>query len=279
MLAPDKPVSTASVRRAPAHIPALDGIRGAAPRLCSFSLWWRCTLLQFCISFRGRGHSSGLGWSLSFFCSIRLPDRAESSWIHLSAPNGGKRSTYAAPYASFPCITPHCWGECLFKCYCECLGLPSPRLAIFFYLQDIPGLVRFEILSPLFALGHFWSLAVEEQFYLVWPFLLFLANRRGRVRQLCLGIYLLSLIFRISVFSLHPNWQWAGYFIGGRAGEMAEGDSWLRHFAVRTWRDAGFFAVRHPCCLDRSSLSWQLSFRPKRLGPATPGSEPLVSPS
>jgi peptidoglycan/LPS O-acetylase OafA/YrhL len=99
----------------------------------------------------------------------------------------------------------------------------SPVWPFFFYLQDIPGVVRFEILSPLFVLGHFWSLAVEEQFYLVWPFLLSLASRRGQVRQLCVVVCLLSLIFRICVFSLHLNWQWAGYFIGGRAGEMAAG--------------------------------------------------------
>jgi peptidoglycan/LPS O-acetylase OafA/YrhL len=99
----------------------------------------------------------------------------------------------------------------------------APIWPYFFYLQDIPALVRFEVLSPLFALGHFWSLAVEEQFYLVWPFLLSLANRRDRVRQLCLSIYLLSLIFRICVFGLHLNPAWAIYFLGGRAGEMAAG--------------------------------------------------------
>ena len=98
-----------------------------------------------------------------------------------------------------------------------------PIWPYFFYLQDIPALVRFEVLSPHFALGHFWSLAVEEQFYLVWPLLLLLAKRRDRVRQLCLSIYLLSLIFRICVFGLPLNPGWAIYFLGGRAGEMAAG--------------------------------------------------------
>jgi len=35
--------------------------------------------------------------------------------------------------------------------------------------------------------GHFWSLAVEEQFYLLWPFLVWLLPRR-RLAALCLGL-------------------------------------------------------------------------------------------
>jgi peptidoglycan/LPS O-acetylase OafA/YrhL len=78
-------------------------------------------------------------------------------------------------------------------------------------------------LSPLITVGHFWSLAVEEQFYLIWPILLLLASRRGQVRGLCLGVFLVSLIFRICSFGLHLNPGWAGFFIVGRAGEMAAG--------------------------------------------------------
>ncbi len=43
----------------------------------------------------------------------------------------------------------------------------------FLYLQNAPTLrhIAESIASPL-PMGHFWSLAVEEQFYLIWPFLI-----------------------------------------------------------------------------------------------------------
>ncbi len=44
-------------------------------------------------------------------------------------------------------------------------------------------------------LNHFWSLAVEEQFYVLWPFLIFLLNRTN-LKRLCVGIVLLTLLSR-----------------------------------------------------------------------------------
>lgn len=59
------------------------------------------------------------------------------------------------------------------------------------------------IALPLFGVGlgwfnHFWSLAVEEQFYLFWPLVIFLCNRR-RAMAVCFGCIVLATGIRIGL--------------------------------------------------------------------------------
>ena len=49
--------------------------------------------------------------------------------------------------------------------------------------------------SPSVRLSHFWSLAVEEQFYLVWPFVIALFSRRT-VFKLCAALVLFAALVR-----------------------------------------------------------------------------------
>jgi peptidoglycan/LPS O-acetylase OafA/YrhL len=52
--------------------------------------------------------------------------------------------------------------------------------------------------------GHFWSLAVEEQFYLLWPWVILFARRRW-LPGIALGMAAAGPIFRFVVFSLTGN--------------------------------------------------------------------------
>jgi peptidoglycan/LPS O-acetylase OafA/YrhL len=80
-------------------------------------------------------------------------------------------------------------------------------LAIFvLFLQDFPhlGSLALQTPSPL-PLYHFWTLAVEEQFYLLWPLiLLLLAHSRRHALRISLWIFALTELFLLCVYSLPP---------------------------------------------------------------------------
>lgn len=71
---------------------------------------------------------------------------------------------------------------------------------------------------------HFWSLAVEEQFYLLWPLLILLAARNGRasrVFKVLAGVTLCS--FLLSLFATPKFPIWSFYSLPTRAWELGLG--------------------------------------------------------
>jgi len=77
-------------------------------------------------------------------------------------------------------------------------GQPSwiEYVSYWVYLQNwlVPGGLR-----PIEPIGHFWSLAIEEQFYLLWPVLILLAAPRNSVGWLCGLTIAVSVIVRIGL--------------------------------------------------------------------------------
>jgi peptidoglycan/LPS O-acetylase OafA/YrhL len=223
-LAPVELASPAPFRVNPGKIPALDGVRGAAAAtVFIYHYGGGARSSDFALQLVGKTiHLGWVGVSLFFVLSgflitgILLDSMQRPKW----------RVTFYVRRALriFPLYYFAILGAVAVALL---LNTPwstiSPLWPLFFYLQDIPQIVHTWALSPLFVVGHFWSLAVEEQFYLVWPFLLLFARRRGALRPLCISVYLFSLLFRVCVFGLHLNTEWATYFIIGRAGEMAAG--------------------------------------------------------
>jgi len=53
--------------------------------------------------------------------------------------------------------------------------------------------------NPIDPFRHFWSLAVEEQFYLVWPFLILLLSR-GTLLKVLIGMIVTAPLFRIVMY-------------------------------------------------------------------------------
>jgi peptidoglycan/LPS O-acetylase OafA/YrhL len=71
---------------------------------------------------------------------------------------------------------------------------------------------------------HYWSLAVEEQFYLFWPFIIYALFKRGGRKFVGLGIAAISLIsFLFSLYQTSVAPIWAFYSLPTRAWELGIG--------------------------------------------------------
>ena len=76
-----------------------------------------------------------------------------------------------------------------------------------FFLQDLPKLATAAQQVPTLPLYHFWSLAVEEQFYILWPFLLFAFRTRQATIRLCLATFFVSVAFCVTIFGMRHTFS------------------------------------------------------------------------
>jgi len=60
--------------------------------------------------------------------------------------------------------------------------------------------------------NHFWSLAVEEQFYLFWPLLIMFTKTKYLIHTIITTI-VISISFRIYAYTNTQNWMLGSYFI------------------------------------------------------------------
>lgn len=54
-------------------------------------------------------------------------------------------------------------------------------------------------------IGHFWSLAVEEQFYLLWPLVVFKIADRKMLMRICVGVVIAVLLLRVLLLAILPH--------------------------------------------------------------------------
>jgi hypothetical protein len=178
------------------HIPALDGVRGLAiSMVLSFHLWQtygeQTDLLQGngILGFLSIGQK---GVDLFFVLSGFL-----ITGILLRTKKGPRYFMNFYTRRALR-IFPLYYGViilCLF--WGTYGGAAAYSLAniwpYFFYLQNI---VRSFNLFPMGGPGHFWSLAVEEHFYLLWPLIVYLYSRKI-IAMCCLFLIALSFLARL----------------------------------------------------------------------------------
>ena len=98
-----------------------------------------------------------------------------------------------------------CFGHPLYNRY---------NLAVPLYLENFFGVLHAEGCTVsivfghktlLIGLGHFWSLALEEQFYLLWPISVWLVKDRLSLSRVCVGVSVFVLLLRTYLrFHLPP---------------------------------------------------------------------------
>ncbi|HZC44351.1 MAG TPA: acyltransferase [Acidobacteriaceae bacterium] len=79
------------------------------------------------------------------------------------------------------------------------------RLAYYFYAQNWPMFWPHHLFLRTNGFGHFWSLAVEEQFYIVWPLVIWLLPENA-ILGLCTAGLVVALplrVFMVHKFSYH----------------------------------------------------------------------------
>lgn len=242
--------------RAPAHRdPALDGLRGAAILLV-YLFHYGGGLRSANPAARAAGYVTQAGWTgVDVFFALSGFLITGLLWENLGQPHSlrnfyGRRALRIAPVY---------YGALILAAVAALVrgsagAHPArlrPLLLYAGFLQNIPGLVQHALHYPRpLPLHHLWSLAVEEQYYLLWPFLLLAAGTRRRALHLCLWVFAISFLFRVIVYTPHlvpaaADVDWSGFLLT-RAGALALGSALALTVAakhrLRRWAIPGLVA-------------------------------------
>ena len=121
--------------------------------------------------------------------------------------------------------------------------IQGDELWYIFYLQNIS--IAFANTFRHGILDVTWSLAIEEQFYLIWPVVVYYASKRG-LQRLCIALFCFALLFRI--WARYMEWHPIAVYVltPSRLDTLVVGA-----YLATLWRDeagwSSFLRVRCKC--------------------------------
>lgn len=179
--------------------PALDGLRGVAILLV-YIFHYGGGLRSSNVAVRGFGYFAETGWTgVILFFALSGFLITGSLWDSREQPHVLRNFYLRRILRIFPLYYAVVF-IALFASVARGtrLGELSPVLLYAGFMQNLPGCVTTALqpISPL-PMFHLWSLAVEEQFYILWPALVLLSRVRTRALNISLWIVALSEVFRI----------------------------------------------------------------------------------
>lgn len=102
---------------------------------------------------------------------------------------------------------------------------PNPTTIVFHSIRH-PGVERYLIV------GHLWTLCVEEQFYLIWPAVVFLLRSRRSLLTLCIAALALLPLIRLGFAHLRPDLLQTGFLYNST---WSHSDALLAGAALALW--------------------------------------------
>ena len=187
-----------------AHIPALDGIRGLAILLVLFDhLFWSNSnsgnrFFDFINVIRD---SSFVGVNLFFALSGFLITGILIDTLHV--PHFFKTFYARRVLRIFPLY----YGVLiLMLLFTKPLHLIWNGWQYFFltYTSNLALWPRPPLILPHFNINHFWSLQVEEQFYLVWPFVVYRVRNLKTLLRIIVVTCIVVLLIRVGLVAGRP---------------------------------------------------------------------------
>lgn len=138
-------------------------------------------------------------------------------------------------------------------------GLASILSAANIYFWAFIDTDYFAPSSDLQPLLHMWSLGVEEQFYLIWPALLFISYKIGGKRMaMVAAIFISAASFIIAEYHLTKDAKFSYYMLPARAGELLLGALLFMAASANKLRSVPKFVSELSGVLGLIVVSWAL---------------------